>query len=493
VVVRNITDETGRYAIAVRPGARRMRVQRIGFRPRDLVVPARATATDVAFDVVMLPIPTFLERVSINEQSKCSRRPDRAVAFALLQQARAGLLTTIVARETNPAAMVRFTYEKTMAGMSDHVDSMSVFVDSADRTSGSFGAAHTAIDFVRGGFVEEHGDDKIFLGPDAEVLLDDDFAAAYCFHIADPEGARANQVGLGFAAAEHRQKRVDIEGVLWIDTVARALRDIQFRYVGLESTIQRAAPGGSISFREMENGVVLIDQWSLRLVGVDRRGSHMHESGGVLANADWPDGHTWHATLPSARLHVVTTHKQPAVGVQLWLDGTPYSATVDSSGTALIHDLIRGPYSVVVVDPRLRPLDFDIPTGATFAAMRDSVVEPRIEAMTAEEFVIQRCVHDRRFRPGDSSLLFGRVVTRQGQSVEGAVVTVERQTAANTWQPFGEYKTGGDGLFSVCTSVLPAGTEVRATARRDGSIAAEMQARVTGPLTVLRIAVEPRP
>jgi hypothetical protein len=493
VLVRNLTDETGRYAIAVRSGARRVRVQRIGFRPRDMVIPARATATDVAFDVVMLPIPTFLERVSINAQSKCSRRADRAVAFALLQQARAGLLTTIVARETNPAAMVRFTYEKTMAGMSDHVDYMTVFVDSADRTSGSFGAAHKAIDFVRGGFVEAHGDDQTFLGPDAEVLLDDDFAAAYCFHIADPETARANEVGLGFVPAERREKRVDIEGVLWIDTVARALRDIQFRYVGLESTIQRAAPGGSISFREMANGVVLIDQWSLRLVGIDRHGSHMHESGGVLANTEWPDGHTWHATLPSARLHVVTTQKQPAVGVQLWLADTPYGATVDSSGTAVIHDLIPGPYSVVVADPRLRPLDLDIPTKATFVALRDSVVEMPVDAMTAEEFVIQRCVHDRRFRPGDSSLLLGRVVTRQGQPVDEAVVSVERQTAPNTWQPFGEYRTGGDGLFSVCTSVMPPGTEVRATARRNGSIAADVQAKVTGPLTVVRIAVEATP
>jgi len=496
VLGRNITDEGGKYSIALRAGTRRVRVQRIGFRLRELGIPASRTtrgAAETPFDVIMLPIPTFLERVSINEQSKCSRRADRPIAFALLQQARAGLLTTVVAREANPAAMVRFTYEKSMAGTSDRVEQMSVFVDSADRTSGSFGAAHKAIDFVRRGFVEDGGDNRTFLGPDAEVLLDDDFAAAYCFHVADPDRSRANQVGLGFAPAERRRERVDIEGVLWIDTVARALRDIQFRYLGLESTIQRYEPGGSISFREMDNGVVLIDRWSLRLIGVDGRGSHLHESGGQLADAVWPDGHTWHVTLGTARVHVVTAQKQPATGVHLWLEDTPYGATVDSSGTAVFSDLIPGPYSIVVVDSRLQPLNFDVPTGATFVAAADSVVERPLDVLTAEEFVIQRCVHDRRFKPGDSALIFGRVMTRGGVPVDDVEVTVARHTTANTWQPIAEYKTGKDGLFSVCTASISPGTTLSATARRGGSISAEVRQTVNGGLTVVRILIEPRP
>lgn len=498
VLGRNITDEAGKYAMALRDGARRLRVQRIGFRLRELGIPASRTTRGTAetpFDVIMLPIPTFLERVSINEQSKCSRRADRAIAFALLQQARAGLLTTVVAREANPAAMVRFTYEKDMVRTSDRVQQMSVFVDSADRTSGSFGAAHKAIDFVRRGFVEDGaGSNQTFLGPDADVLLDDDFAAAYCFHVADPDRSRANQVGLGFAPAERRRERVDIEGVLWIDTVARALRDIQFRYLGLESTIQRYEPGGSISFREMANGVVLIDRWSLRLIGVDSRGSHLHESGGQLADAVWADGRSWHVSLGTARVHVVTTQKQPATGVQLWLEDTPYGATVDSTGTAVFSDLIPGPYSIVVVDSRLQPLHLDIPTGATFVAATDSVVERPLEVLTAEEFVIQRCVHDRRFKPGDSALVFGRVMTRDGVPVDDVAVAMARQTPANTWQSIGpEYKTGTDGLFSVCTASISPGTNLSATARRDGSIVAELQQKVTGGLTVVRIPLEPRP
>lgn len=510
VLGRNLTDETGRFMIALRTGARRVRVQRIGFRLRELGLPAKRTtgnAVEPWFDIAMLPIPTFLERVTVNEQSQCSRRSDRATAFALLQQARAGLLTTVVAREANLAAMVRFTYEKTMAGVSDRIERMTVYVDSVDRTTGSFGAAHKATDFVRRGFVEDGGDTRVFLGPDADVLLDDDFAAAYCFHIADADRSRATQVGLAFVPAERRQGRVDIEGVLWVDTVARALRDVQFRYVGLESPIQRYAPGGSISFREMTNGVVLIDEWSLRLVSSydggtsadasnrsARRGAYIHESGGALADATWPDGHKWHASLAAARLHAVTTEKRPAAGVQLWLADTPYGATVDSTGNAVISDLIPGPYSVVVVDQRLQSLNFDIPTRLIFLATRDSIVERQVETLTAEEFVIQRCVKDRKYKPGPSTLVFGRVMTHDGQPVDDVVVSLAQKIASTTWQPVGnDYKTGADGLFSVCMPSLGSGTTLSATARREGSVAAVVQLNVKDRLTIVRIPLEPRP
>ena len=78
---------------------------------------------------------------------------------------------------------------------------------------------------------------------------------AYCFHIADSDPARPNQIGLGFVSGTRRSNRIDIEGTLWVDTVARALHDIDFRYVGLSRRVEAVGSGGRISFREMPNGV----------------------------------------------------------------------------------------------------------------------------------------------------------------------------------------------------------------------------------------------
>src|SRR3954463_8885793 len=51
VLGRNITNEQGRYTIALTSAIRRMRVQRIGFRPRELDVPSFAGTGTMNLDV----------------------------------------------------------------------------------------------------------------------------------------------------------------------------------------------------------------------------------------------------------------------------------------------------------------------------------------------------------------------------------------------------------------------------------------------------------
>jgi len=77
-------------------------------------------------------------------------------------------------------------------------------------------------------------------------------------------------VGLGFEPVDREDGRIDIVGTVWIDTLSRVLRDMDFHYVGLDPQITALSPAGRLSFRELSNGVVIIDQWSLRL-GVERR------------------------------------------------------------------------------------------------------------------------------------------------------------------------------------------------------------------------------
>src|SRR5262249_23656299 len=132
-------------------------------------------------------------------------------------------------------------------------------------------------------------------------------------------------------------------------------------------------PGGRISFREMPNGVVLIDRWHIRLpraqsdtVMVGSR-EQVHqwfepvESGGELARATWPDGYTWRASL--GRLQGVATNEEghAAAGAILHLIGSPYQTVVDSSGRFEFSDLLPGPYKVARVDTGLVALGIEIP------------------------------------------------------------------------------------------------------------------------------------
>ncbi len=364
VLSRNITDETGAYRIAVTGltgSARSARVVRIGFQPRDVRIPP-STAEEVSLEINMLRVPTMLAGVRVEGETHCAKRSDRDAALGLWEQARAGLLATVVARESRRATIRRFVFERSIDRIGDRITHFRVETDSADDADRSFNSVRSAGDFVKWGFASDSAAEQSFFGPDGDVLLDDAFASAYCFRVAAPSKARPNQVGLAFAPSDSRMHRIDIDGTLWIDTSARVLSDIEFRYVGLPGHTDRFNPGGKVSFRQMPNGVVLIDQWLLRGVamGLDtihtaithtRNYLYPRETGGVLARATWLDGRTWHAPLATVRVRALTSAGQPVAGAVIAFVDTPYRGTSDANGDVTINDVLAGPYEPVI-DPR---------------------------------------------------------------------------------------------------------------------------------------------
>jgi hypothetical protein len=506
---RNLTNERGEFVLSGATGARRLRVQRIGFRPRDVTIPPVVNGV-AEIGVAMIPIPTFLEPVRVTA-TQCARRSDQGSAIALLEQARAGLLTTVVAREAKPASMVLFMFERLLEGTTDKIDEQSVRVDSAYRAAVSFSAVHNAAEFVRRGFMQSEVDGFTFFAPDADVLLDDRFSSGYCFRVMEPNRARPNQVGVGFVAADKRRDRIDIDGALWIDTVARALRDIEFRYVGLDPRIERFEPGGRIAFREMANGTVLVDRWSLRLIGArndtltDVRARtqvaniqttfYATESGGELGHAVWRDGTAWHAALGVADIRAVRRDRSPARGVELRATGTPYHATADSAGRAVLRDLVPGPYSIVAFDSTLDPLNLTIPTGLWLMSQRDSsdliAKVPRLG-----EFVLDRCEAERTPRSStDPNLVIGRVMTADDKPVAGVVwraalfpggakdPVVIREGA----------RTGSDGIIAICHPALRSRGVLEIRAWKDAGPPTLVRQTLKPGVNAIRIPIDVRP
>ncbi len=114
VLARRVTDERGAYSASVIGNARWMRAVRIGFFPREIRVPA--AGGEEAVDFAMLPVPTMLAAVTVRDESNCPKRSDRAAALGLWEQARAGLLATVVARESNPADIRLLGFQREMGG-----------------------------------------------------------------------------------------------------------------------------------------------------------------------------------------------------------------------------------------------------------------------------------------------------------------------------------------------------------------------------------------
>ena len=483
---RNITNERGAYRVALSPGMTRVHLQRIGFRPRDATIP-RPEGGVATLDVSMVMIPHLLEATRVVDNPNCSRRDDRAPAFALWEQTQAALLATVVAREANPPRVVRYSFDRAMDGDGKRAVSQKVFVDTA-QTDKPFVAAESAESFVDHGFADDSAGIRIYHGPDADVLLDDAFARGYCFGIAKPDASRPRQVGLSFEPAKHQRNRIDIDGAVWIDTASRALVDLVWRYDGLDYHFDRYAPGGRVSFHTMPNGSVMIDHWIIRVVGgstasvnangrLSVNGIRVAENGGELADARWADGQAWHATLPSvqgsARLHGL-----PAAGRTIRLVETPYEATVDSAGHFYISDLVPGPYEIGVVDSSLMSIGLLLTSNLHFTAVRDSTTQLAFEVATPQAFAGAAC--DGTVEGASDPVLVGRVVLPNGAAAANAKIAVRIEENGNL-RDVASGKTNERGLFTLCH--IPRHVTLFVRAELDGynpaSGLAQMDAMVT--------------
>lgn len=455
---RNITNEEGRYAIALTDGIRRMQLLRIGFQPREVVIPAAPGNEEL--DIALLSIPTLLSAITVTDEATCPHRDDRAAAFALWEQAKAALLATVVTREANPANVVRLHYDRRLDDH-DEVIFQSVRIDSAS-TDRPWVASRSASAFVENGFGFDSAHARWFSGPDADVMIDDAFARGYCFHIAPPDPNQPHAIGLGFVRADRKRGHIDIEGTVWIDSVTRSLTDIVFHYVGLDGRSERLHPGGRIAFRVMQNGAAIVDRWYLRFpankpsapTGPSVPTLEARESGGEVAHARWGNGHEWQASLGTLRGHISGA---VGAGTAIRLLDTDYRATADSAGDFEISNLLPGPYSIGAINGQLADLGVVMKTLDGFTAVRDSIVRVMPVVLSAAQYVAGRC-------GGDSTghaVIVARILTPAGDPAENAHIEV-RAVRNGSLQRLVEGKADANGLFFVCRAPRDAAIQIAA-------------------------------
>ena len=404
-IARTVTNERGQFSLLLDGSVRSARVLRIGFRARELPV-TDAVRSSGRLDIAMVTIPALLERMTVLASPRCPQRDDAQQAYSLLEQARAGLLATVVARESRPASLKLIAFDRTMDGGSDRIESQKVRIDSTIHRTKSFEAVADAGVFVTDGFARDSNGTRQFFGPEAETLLSEAFLSGYCIRLERAGRDRPNQVGLGFSVAEARKPRVDIDGVLWVDTAAKSLRDFEFRYTGLEHVRGIQDPGGHIWFREMPNGVVLIDRWFLRLYGgktetqytasgrqMDVMRYFNRESGGEIARAIWPDGVSWKGPLGTIYLHVTDSTGKPATHVIVRLTDTDYIGSPDREGNLEFADVLPGPYGAEVIDAEPSRGGLVIGTPLRVWAERDSLTRLTLIAPPRAEFQRRTCVY----------------------------------------------------------------------------------------------------
>ena len=499
-LARTLSDANGRYALMRAASAARLRVIRIGFQPR--VVSLGGAATMV--DVVMVRIPPLLAPVEVSSKALCSDGPDRKRAAAFWEQARAGLLAAVVAREAKPAFATLLTYSRFTALNDGHVLQQQV-KSASGTTTRPFLALDTPRQLAERGYIQEDGSGRVYKAPDADVLLDESFAETHCFDVVAEDAEHPGAMGLSFEPAQGRDSLVDVRGVLWVDAGVLALRSMDFRFTQLEPAAVRAGAGGALRFQAMSNGVVFIQEWGMRLPvltedqsrsvaridqmtrGQDARGNdrrisrimnrtvvQMSEVGGIVIGAKWTDSLTYRKSLASLSGVVrVDRSALPLSGVVVSLVGTSDSARTDSSGAFAFRPVIPGRYTVSATDtafasyanPRTVSTSVAVPDG------RETDVLLQLPSRTST--MSRMC--DGQRTPENSVILFGTVVADALFNFRGVSV------AANwldqfTSRPDGRNAIAGradqlsdvspKGQFRVCG--IPEQRRVQLTLRRDG-------------------------
>ena len=512
-LARTLTNTRGQYRVQLPVGATRVRVLHIGFRPSAVPLPTPVNGV-ARLDVSLALLKTVLEAVDVRDNANCSIRRDRAQALALWEQARLGLLAMIVAREALPAHLKRLRYQRTLEGTGTRILTQDVQVDSATGESRPFQAVRSAREFVERGFVEDSGAVRSYYAPDADVMLEDAFFSGYCFRVMPSDKSHPDLVGVGFSAAKHRSPNVDIDGAFWIDTSARVLTSIEFRYVGLEPKLDIYRPGGRVEFREMPNGIVLIDRWALRLVAVrldtvytvqdpsmrrnrdivpeQRVRFELQESGGELARAQWEDGTLWHASLGTVRIDARTHTGEPAAGTDISLEHSDYRGVVDATGLLVFRDVLPGPYRTIVHDTVLAPIDVTLKTPIAFSAVRDSVHTATLDVPTAYDYARSLCPPERlpSLRP---IAFFAYVTTSDGRAASGLEIKeqLKRPLDVPEWKStaFGGKTDKGGRYFSCWRFALD--DTVQIWVRRGNEPPQLTLKKMTGRVNAVRIGLPP--
>ncbi|MEP6834800.1 MAG: carboxypeptidase-like regulatory domain-containing protein [Gemmatimonas sp.] len=500
---RTITGARGQYHFSRPQGAVLVRAIHIGYRATTERLPLIA-AEQLTIDLSLATLPQQLEGVSVVAARGCPVRDDRNVAFALLEQARAGLLATVVARERQPAELLVLRFERELDLDGIEIERQTVRIDSSKNATTSFNAVRNAVDFVERGFREGAAGQYTYYGPDAEVLLDEKFQRGYCFSLAAADTARRSQLGLRFVAANHRDGRVDIDGTVWIDTAARALTDIEFRYTGVEAMAEAFNAGGRVSFKTLPSGAAFIHQWLMRLVGGNdmletgtgsRQQYAVREVGGELARARWPDGETWLGPQGSIHITAAMHDGRIANGTRLNLVGTDYRAITDSTGRATINFVLPGPYTFAIDDPALAPIGLQIPAGRTFTAQRGQSAITRLTIPSAMDHVGALC--GTKTPSFKDTWLIARVMGSDGRPAAGVhwraakAAGAARPSAGNGdlagMRVFADNgATESDGLILICEGLVR-NSQTEVAVWRDPKDAVKVRRIIEDALTVTRI------
>ncbi len=356
---RTLTDAQGRFQLdAPGPGTYRLQSAVIGI--RSTITPAFTVQAGQEIEILFSIRALFvtLPTVVIEDERTCEGPPEAGMAAGTLwEEARKALSFVAWTAQQEMLLYEVVLYER-------ELDPNTLEVLKGRRSTYSeyqprgFFSTQDSVSVL--GYVQQ-SDDRglIFSGPDAEVLLSNDFASQHCFGVVQGAGERAGYVGLSFTPTLDR-RLPDIAGVLWLDRETAELRFLEYRYTNVPVALQSEKIGGRVEFEALPHGLWIVRRWWIRMpiFGTRQQGysdflretylKTIEEDGGWVTAVETLDG------TPVLRSGVATLtgevvnlrRAQPLVGARIILVSTEYEARTDRNGRFRFDKIPEDTYRV---------------------------------------------------------------------------------------------------------------------------------------------------
>jgi hypothetical protein len=256
-------DGAGAFRIrAPGPGSYRLRAGQVGFQSAVSAPFTLGAGERLARSLAITPRSVTLEGLVATARPRCEAvRTSGAALERVWEEARNALALTVRTAADSTIGYDFATYVRTTPVRGD-----SLLEDSTAlvRMVGGVPFASVPVgELDRLGFVRNVAGRIVFFGPDAEVLLSEEFLAQHCFSLRQGRGAEAGLIGLAFEPVPSR-RRPDVRGVLWLDARSSELRHVEWQYTRVRAHA-RYAPRGRAEFVRLPGGAWIIRAWWLRL------------------------------------------------------------------------------------------------------------------------------------------------------------------------------------------------------------------------------------
>jgi len=490
---RGLTDQVGRVVLrAPNPGSYRIRIDRIGF--------IGLTTDPVTLDsgqTLRLTIPMPSRRVQLptleaRGRSRCDPKAQGgALATALWEEVEKALTANIITESDSlvPLHLRRFVRE-----LDRERKPLRSWVETSRIVRGAPFGSLPPDTLTLVGFVRDNGEMAEFAGPDAALLLSDQFVSTHCFRAVPGEG---DLVGLAFQPVP-RRRVPDVEGTLWVDRGTSELQLLEYTYTGLQGVLRNAGLGGRVEFSRLPGGAWIVSDWHVRMPRVKaetvvfRNSEHQGlnligylDRGGRAEVAGDTLGIVHRAILRGRVYDSIAGNGLERAWV--WVDGTADTMPTDRDGRFEFAVDRSGDQTVQVRHPKLGLLDEPTSRVVLLSLGDTTALEfgvPSLETFV-RTFCLNRNVAGTVSLVGVATLADGtpatkwdiRVFRRVGSAKDSVIATSDSAPNRHNY-PIGirPVRPTANGVYGLC------GVPVRDTVQLLGAVGRLTQVEVTIPI-----------